>query len=514
MRRLAKTEAGFGLIELLIAMTVMVIAIMAIVAAFSSGMVALNRASRASTAATLADIQMEGFRKMTYCLDRADLRPGDVGGDRLLREHHDDRARRTDATGSIRRFASTAPSERSAARSQLGDVRADRTGDGGVPAREARDDRRLRPRDDAAERAVPRDLHLRSSNRLAAADDKDEKLEMAAFTYDAINAQGLQLKGEIHAADVVSAQEQLRSRGLLAQNLVERRAKGETGARTAFKKVKAKSLQVFFRQLATMIEAGVSVVAALVTLEEQTDDKYLREVIAEIRSDVEAGMVLSQAFARHPKVFNRLYVSLIEAGESSGTLDEVLDRAATQIEKETQLKRRVRGAMVYPAVVMTFASLVLTFMLLFIIPVFVGVYDQLDGELPSLTQFVMAMSNALRHWWFIIFPAIAATIFGLRRLKRTEKGRQVWDRFKLRIPMKIGDVVRKIALARMSRTLATLVAAGVDIITRARDHGHDGRQLGDRAVARQRARARARGRPDRRAAHQPIRCSRRCSARW
>ena len=287
---------------------------------------------------------------------------------------------------------------------------------------------------------------------------------MAAFTYDAINAEGRELRGEVHAADVASAQEQLRQRGLLAQSLVERRAMGESGARNAFKKVKAKSLQVFFRQLATMIEAGVSVVAALVTLEEQTDDKYLREVIAEIRSDVEAGMVLSKAFARHPKVFNRLYVSLIEAGESSGTLDEVLDRAATQIEKETKLKRRVRGAMVYPAVVTTFATLVLTFMLMFIIPVFVGVYDQLHGELPSLTKFVMAMSDALRHWWFIIFPAIAVLVFGLRRLKRTEKGRQVWDRFKLRIPMRIGDVVQKIALARMSRTLATLVAAGVDII--------------------------------------------------
>jgi type IV pilus assembly protein PilC len=270
--------------------------------------------------------------------------------------------------------------------------------------------------------------------------------------------------GEIHAADVISAQEQLRQRGLLAQNLVERPAKGEAGARTAFKKVKAKSLQVFFRQLATMIEAGVSVVAALVTLEEQTDDKYLREVITEIRSDVEAGMVLSKAFARHPKVFTRLYVALIEAGESSGTLDDVLDRAATQVEKETKLKRRIKGAMVYPALVTTFASLVLTFMLLFIIPVFVGVYDQLHGHLPSLTQFVMAMSSALRHAWFVIFPAIAGIVFGLRKLKRTEKGRQVWDSFKLRIPMKIGDVVRKVALARMSRTLATLVAAGVDII--------------------------------------------------
>jgi type IV pilus assembly protein PilC len=287
---------------------------------------------------------------------------------------------------------------------------------------------------------------------------------MAAFTYDAINAQGLELTGEIHAADVAGAQEQLRSRGLLAQNLVERRASGEGGARSAFKRVKLKSLQVFSRQLATMIEAGVSIVAALVTLEEQTDDKYLREVIAEVRFDVEAGMVLSKAFARHPKVFSRLYVSMIEAGESSGTLDQVLDRAATQIEKEIKLKRRVKGAMVYPAVVITFAALVLTFMLLFIIPVFVGVFDELHGELPTPTKIVMAMSEALRHWWFVIFPAIGAMVFGLRRLKRTEKGREVWDRFKLRIPMKIGDVVKKVALARVSRTLATLVAAGVDII--------------------------------------------------
>src|SRR4051794_41106976 len=156
---------------------------------------------------------------------------------------------------------------------------------------------------------------------------------MAAFTYDAINAEGLQLKGEIHAADVISAQAQLRTHGLLAQNLVERQK--EAGARTAFKKVKAKSLQVFFRQLATMIEAGVSVVAALVTLEEQTNDKFLREVIAEIRSDVEGGMVLSTAFARHPKVFNRLYVSLIEAGQASATPAGVLDPGAAAIGEQT-----------------------------------------------------------------------------------------------------------------------------------------------------------------------------------
>jgi type IV pilus assembly protein PilC len=115
-------------------------------------------------------------------------------------------------------------------------------------------------------------------------------------------------------------------------------------------------------------------------------------------------------------------------------------------------------------VVLTFASLVLTFMLLFIIPVFVGVFDQLHGQLPTLTVIVMKMSYALRHWWFVIFPAIAGIVFGFRRLKRTERGRELWDRFKLRVPMKIGDVVKKVALARMSRTLATLIAAGVDII--------------------------------------------------
>src|SRR5919106_1933050 len=145
---------------------------------------------------------------------------------------------------------------------------------------------------------------------------------MAAFAYQAINAQGLESSGVIHAPDVGSAREQLQSRGLLPQSLAEKAAGGE-GARAVFKKVKPKSLQIFARQLATMIEAGVSVVAALVTLEEQTDDKYLKEVVGEVRGDVESGMIFSRALARHPKVFNRLFVAMVAAGESSGTLDTV-----------------------------------------------------------------------------------------------------------------------------------------------------------------------------------------------
>ena len=287
---------------------------------------------------------------------------------------------------------------------------------------------------------------------------------MAAFTYDAINAQGLESSGVIHAPDTSTASELLQARGLLARSLSERAAAGEEGVRSRFKKVKPKALQIFARQLATMIEAGVSVVQALVTLEEQTDDAFLAETLADVRADVESGLVLSRALARHPKVFDRLFVSMVEAGESSGTLDDVLDRVATQIEKATQLKRRVRGAMVYPAVVISFATLVLIFMLLFIIPVFVKVFEDLDGELPTLTQWVMHASNLLRGYWYIIFPAMIGAFFGLRKLKRTEQGSQKWDRFKLRIPMKIGDVVKKVALARFSRTLSTLVAAGVDIV--------------------------------------------------
>ena len=287
---------------------------------------------------------------------------------------------------------------------------------------------------------------------------------MAAFEFNAINALGLESSGIIHAPDSSAAAEQLQGRGLLARSLQERAAGGEGGVRTTFKMVKPRSLQIFARQLATMIEAGVSIVAALVTLEEQTDDVYLQDILGEVRSDVEAGMVLSRALGRHPKVFNRLFVSMVEAGESSGTLDHVLDRIATQIEKETKIKRRVKGAMIYPAVVLSFATLVLIFMLLFIVPVFVHVFDDLGGELPAPTKFVMAASNLLRGYWFIIFPALGAAGFGLRKLKRSEPGRQKWDRFKLRIPMKIGAVVQKVALARFSRTLSTLVASGVDII--------------------------------------------------
>jgi type IV pilus assembly protein PilC len=287
---------------------------------------------------------------------------------------------------------------------------------------------------------------------------------MAGFAYSAISIDGLETAGEIHAPDLETAREQLRIRGLLANTLRELPASGDEGLRTAFKKIKPRSMQVFSRQFATMIEAGLNIVAALVILEEQTDDPYLAEVIGELRADVEGGLLLSQAMARHPKVFSELYVSMVQAGEASGMLDNVLDRVAEQIEKETKLKRRVKGAMVYPTVVFTFACLVLAAMLMFIVPIFAKIFTELHGQLPFLTQIVLKASGVLRHDWFIVFPLIGLMIWGFFRWKRSESGRKQWDAFKLKVPLKIGDVVLKVTMARLLRTLATLVAAGVDII--------------------------------------------------
>src|SRR5205807_668910 len=264
--------------------------------------------------------------------------------------------------------------------------------------------------------------------------------------YSAVNADGLELTGELHAPDLSGAREQLRIRGLLANNLNEIPSAGDQGARNLLKKVKPKTLQIFSRQFATMIEAGLNVVASLVILEQQTEDRYFAQVVRELRADVEGGLLLSQAMVRHPKIFDRLYVSMVEAGEAAGILDVVLDRVAMHIEKATIIKRRVKGAMLYPLMVLTFASLVLAGLLMFLVPVFVRIFGQLGGQLPTLTKYVVSASDLLRHKYYIIFPALGLLIFGFRKWKKTEAGRRVWDRFKLKVP-KIGPVVLKVTMA-------------------------------------------------------------------
>ena len=288
---------------------------------------------------------------------------------------------------------------------------------------------------------------------------------MPSFAYSAINSQGAELSGEIQATDMPAARDALRGNGLLAQWIEELKSPAARG-KGFFekKKVKPKSLQVFSRQFATMIEAGLSVVTALVILEQQSDDDVLRDVIDDIRENVETGALLSEAMAKHPNVFSRLYIAMVQAGEAAGVLDTVLDRVAIQIEKEQQIKRRVKGAMIYPTVVLTFATLVMTGMLMFLVPIFVKIFDSLGGDLPTLTQYVLYASNALRGYWFIIFPVVGISIWAFFRWKGTTEGRKKWDQLKLRMPMQIGSVVLKVAMARWSRTLSTLIASGVDIM--------------------------------------------------
>ncbi|HEY2072837.1 MAG TPA: type II secretion system F family protein [Gaiellaceae bacterium] len=290
---------------------------------------------------------------------------------------------------------------------------------------------------------------------------------MASYAYSAINAQGAELTGEIIAPDLAGAREQLRLKGLLAESL--REISGGDGARSSFSfgggqtKVKPKSLQVFSRQFATMIEAGLNVVGSLVILEQQTDDPGLATCVKQLRSDVEGGLLLSEAMTKHPRVFSRLYVAMVEAGEAAGILDIVLDRVAFQIEKQEGIRRKIKSAMVYPTMVIIFATLVLIGMLLFLVPIFQGIFAQLNGQLPTLTQYVVDASNLLKSAPYVLL-FIPLGLWGFFRWKRTETGRKTSDKFKLRIPMKIGETVRKVTMARFSRTLSTLVAAGVDII--------------------------------------------------
>jgi type IV pilus assembly protein PilC len=213
-----------------------------------------------------------------------------------------------------------------------------------------------------------------------------------------------------------------------------------------------------------MVNSGLSMLRCLYVLEEQTPNKKLGKVIAQLKEDVEAGISLSDALEKHPRVFSRLYVSMVRAGEIGGILDDVLNRLANQLERDDSIKRAVKSAMVYPIMIASFAILVLVGMVMILIPIFAKMYKDLgNAKLPLLTRIMMGVSGGLRSYWFIAIPAIVLLIWGLRRLKHTSRGTEAWDRTKLSMPV-FGDIVAKLAVARFSRTLGTLVTSGVPIL--------------------------------------------------
>lgn len=286
---------------------------------------------------------------------------------------------------------------------------------------------------------------------------------MATYVFKAMDLTGAKAGGEVDAESKQAVADQLKQRGLIVLDISDKHASREINLKF-FNRVKADDLTVFTRQLATMVSSGMTILRALYVLEAQTESDLLKETIVKVRKDVEAGLPLSDALERHPKVFSPLFVAMTRSGETGGMLDQALLRVADQLEKDAALRRQVRAAMAYPMVVLSFAFLVLIALVAFLVPVFVGVFEQFGGDLPLITKLTVGLSDAMTGYWWAMIAGAAAAVFGFRKFLRTEKGRALWDRFKLRVPMKIGDIVQKIALARWSRTLSALVSAGVPLL--------------------------------------------------
>jgi type IV pilus assembly protein PilC len=286
---------------------------------------------------------------------------------------------------------------------------------------------------------------------------------MSTYVFKAMDLAGVKARGELEADSKQAVSDQLKQRGLIVLEIADKHASREIEL-PGQKRVNASELAVFSRQLATMITSGMSILRALYVLEWQTENKFLKETIVAVRKDVEAGLSLSDSLARHPKVFNPLFVAMTQAGEAGGVLEDALLRVADQLEKDASLRRQIRSAMVYPALVIIFAVGVMMALVAFLVPVFEGVFKQFGGELPSITKVSVFLSHAVTGYWWLIFLLTAGVIVSFLKWKKSSWGRPQWDHFRLRIPMKIGTIVQQVAVARWSRTLSSLTSAGVPLL--------------------------------------------------
>jgi type IV pilus assembly protein PilC len=287
---------------------------------------------------------------------------------------------------------------------------------------------------------------------------------MATYAFKALDLAGAPTKGEMEAGDKQAVAAQLRSKGLIVVDIEEQRPANAGDILAGFKKVKADDLVIATRQLSTMVNSGMSLLRSLYVIEEQTESDKLREIWIDVRKDVEAGLALSDALAKHPDVFNDLYVAMVQAGETGGILDNTLVRVATQLEKDAALRRQVKAAMIYPSLIGGFALVVLFALVAFLVPVFEKIFKDFGGDLPAITKFTVWLSHMMTGQWYVMLAVTVAVVWTFRRWKKTETGRMQWDRLKLKFPMKIGGIVQKVALARFSRTFSGLIAAGVPML--------------------------------------------------
>jgi len=290
---------------------------------------------------------------------------------------------------------------------------------------------------------------------------------MATFTYVGKTKQGAVRKGDLTAKTREEAAEQLRRQNVIVSSLLEVKApEGILQRLSLGGGVGDKEVAVFTRQFATMINAGLPLVQCLEILSTQTENKIFAKAIAEIKFDVEAGSTFADALKKHPKIFDELYVNLVHAGEVGGLLDTILGRLAKHIEKAMKLKSQIKSAMVYPSAIMGVAVIVISVLMIFVIPIFARMFLEMSGGkvgLPFATQMVIDVSNFMKSNILFLIMGAAALVYAIKRYYATPKGRLIMDRFFLRVPV-MGDLIRKAAVAKFTRTLGTLITSGVPIL--------------------------------------------------
>ena len=271
-------------------------------------------------------------------------------------------------------------------------------------------------------------------------------------------------KGEIEATSIEAAKSLLRSQKIIVTS-IKKKSKGiQLKLLGNGEKVKEKDIVIFTRQFSTMIDAGLPLVQCLGILASQSEKKIFRNILSKIKEDVEAGSTFADALRKHPKVFDALYANMVEAGEAGGVLDTVLNRLANYIEKASALKAKVKKAMVYPLAIISIGVVVVAALLIFVIPTFAKMFSDFGGTLPVPTQMVINMSHFAASWkGGVVVAVVVALIFALRAYRNTEAGRKVTDGLFLRTPI-FGDIIRKSAVAKFTRTLGTLITSGVPIL--------------------------------------------------
>ena len=286
---------------------------------------------------------------------------------------------------------------------------------------------------------------------------------MPIFVWSGVDRQGSRQKGEIEADNQMIARQLLSRQGVVVRTLKTKPKDLLELVPIMQQKVKSRDLVVFTRQFATLIDAGVPLVQCLDILQQQEVNKTFKRIINQIKADVESGKTFSEALKKHPNVFDTLYVNLVAAGEMGGMLDVTLNRLAAYIEKIERLKKKVRGAMTYPAVVVGIAVLVVAVILTYVIPVFAGLFRDAGAKLPPMTLVVIAISDFFKRYIHWIVLGLILLVFLFKRFRKTPKGREWTDSLALRTPV-FGILLRKVAIARFSRTLGTMLGAGVPIL--------------------------------------------------